>query len=267
MNLVIGNTSQLSYYFPDDYVKISSRNINLKNFDNLESVYITFAEQRTFNKELSEKDFIDVNVDYTSKLIDSLSPISKKVFVYGTAELWNNINGPVNINKELDYKYSPYVKSKEILWNTIREKRNSENWQNVSIIHPFNFNSLYRKEGFLFYKFYDSLINKTIHQVGNINMYRDIIHPSYLVKKSIECDGDELIGSGKVINIREFIDSLFNYYGLQMIDYIKEDSKSKSNHQDNTFWMETDSAYNGLLTDTVTELNKIIKNEQHKISQ
>ena len=27
-NLVIGNTSQLSYYFPDDYEKISSRDIN-----------------------------------------------------------------------------------------------------------------------------------------------------------------------------------------------------------------------------------------------
>ena len=48
-NLVIGNTSQLAYYFPDDYEKISSRNIEFKN-ENYDRVYICFAEQRTYLK-------------------------------------------------------------------------------------------------------------------------------------------------------------------------------------------------------------------------
>ena len=43
-NLVIGNTSQLSKYFPDDYRKISSRNINDNDLHGKwDSVYITFA--------------------------------------------------------------------------------------------------------------------------------------------------------------------------------------------------------------------------------
>ena len=46
MNIVIGNTSQLAYYFPDDYIKISSRNIQLTN-NQYDRVYICFAEQRT----------------------------------------------------------------------------------------------------------------------------------------------------------------------------------------------------------------------------
>lgn len=259
MNLVIGNTSQLSYYFPDDFVKVSSRNIEMNSFRKLNSVYITFAEQRTFDNSLSEKDFISVNVDYTSEVITSLSQISKKVFVYGTAELWNNIDGPITIESNIDYKYSPYVKSKEILWNTIKEKRLKGEWENVNIIHPFNFNSLYRKPGFLFYKFYDSLINKTIHQVGNINLYRDIIHPSYLVKKSLDCDSDVLIGSGRIVNVRDFVSSIFDYYGLHMKDFIKEDIQSNSIHQGNTFWLKTENIYDSLLNDTVNELNKIIK--------
>ena len=52
-NLVIGSTSQLSNYFPPNYEKISSRDID---FDKIrkktyESIYLLFAEQRTFINE------------------------------------------------------------------------------------------------------------------------------------------------------------------------------------------------------------------------
>ena len=55
-NLVIGNTSQLSHYFPDYYEKISSRNIDItklysKKYD---KVFLLFAEQRTFLNESDE---------------------------------------------------------------------------------------------------------------------------------------------------------------------------------------------------------------------
>jgi len=259
MNLVIGDTSQLSIYFPSDYHRISSRNINEKLLDNYDDVFITFAEQRTFDSSLTEKDFLDVNVSYTSKIVNSLKDKSKRIFLYGTAELWNNCDGSINIDTPTNYKYSPYVKSKEVLWDLIRENRESSEWENVNIIHPFNFNSIHRKSGFLFYKFYDSLINKTINQVGNININRDIIHPSYLVKRSLSCDSDILVGSGKVTNIRNFIDQLFDYYGLNMTDYIKENVDSNSNHQGNTFWLETENVYDELMNDTLIELNKILK--------
>ena len=124
-NYVIGKTSQLATYFPDSYFKLDSRNFDFNQFFDSEcgSVYITFAEQRTFNKNLKEEDFISVNVDYTSKIIDFFSKKSKKVVIYGTAELWNNHQGPINMSTPIDYKYSPYVKSKEILHNQVLEKK------------------------------------------------------------------------------------------------------------------------------------------------
>lgn len=253
MNVVIGNTSQLSYFFPQDFKKISSRNIPELN-DEIDTVFICFAEQRTFNTSLTENDFLEVNVNYTSKIVDELKNKSKKIVLYGTAELWNNCNGAIDINTPIDYKYSPYVKSKEVLWDKIKEKRERGDWNNVNIIHSFNFNSTYRKEGFLFYKFFDSIINKTIYEVGNINIERDIIHPKYLVDNSLNCEFDKIVGSGKLTNIKIFIEELFQHYNLRMNDFIQE-TGYKSNHEGNSFWFKTDKVYDELLRDTIEELN------------
>ena len=264
MNLVIGNTSQLSAYFPNSFERISSRNLTATSFsstDRYDSVFLTFAEQRTFDASLDESDFIGINVDYTSKIVDLFENKANRIILYGTAELWNNCNGPISIDTKIDYKYSPYVKSKEILWNTIRNKKDSGKWKNVSIIHPFNFNSIHRKEGFLFYKIFDSLINETIHEVGNINIERDIIHPIYLVEKSISCREDIIVGSGKSINVRRFINDIFDRMRMRMEDYIIEKDRS-SHHQGNTFWLYSEDIYDRLLEDTVSELNKV-KNEKH----
>lgn len=264
MNLVIGNTSQLSAYFPDGFERIPSRNLtasSLFSSDAYDSVFLTFAEQRTFDSSLSESDFIEINVDYTSKIVDLFENSANRIILYGTAELWNNCSGPISIDSKIDYKYSPYVKSKEILWDTIKNKKESGKWKNVSIIHPFNFNSIHRKEGFLFHKIFDSLINETIHEVGNINIERDIIHPVYLVEKSISCREDLIVGSGKAINVRRFIKDMFDRMGMRLEDYIIE-RKQSSQHQGNSFWLDSEDTYDRLLEDTLSELNKF-KNEKH----
>ena len=72
-SLIIGNTSQLCCYFPNNYKKISSRNIDLDDIKkgNYESIFILFAEQRTFLSE-SENFFKQINFDYTKKLKKTL---------------------------------------------------------------------------------------------------------------------------------------------------------------------------------------------------
>lgn len=252
-NLIIGNTSQLSHLFPSEYDKISSRNINFDD-SNYDSVYITFAEQRTFDTNLKESDFIDVNVKYTSKVIEHFSKLSKRVIVYGTAELWNAHDGGIEIETEIKYKYSPYIKSKEILWEIIKSKRDKNEWKNVNIIHPFNFNSLNRKSGFLFFKLFDALINDKITKVGNINIERDIIHVKYLIEESINCNNDIIVGSGKLTNIRDFIMDIFKYYNKNFSNYIIEED-IKSQHQDNNFWLKKDKIYKNLFLDTIQEIN------------
>ena len=77
MNLVVGDTSQLSRYFPPEFNRISSRNINTTSINGYDNIYICFAEQRTFDKTLTEQDFIDVNVNYTSRIIDSINNFLK----------------------------------------------------------------------------------------------------------------------------------------------------------------------------------------------
>jgi nucleoside-diphosphate-sugar epimerase len=253
MNLVIGNTSQLANFFPNDYKKISSRNLILNDKNFYDTVYITFAEQRTFNGSLCEKDFVSVNVDYTSKVIDYFSKISKKVVIYGTAELWNDSNGPIDLFSEIKYKYSPYIKSKEILYNLLKNNRLNNKWCNVNIIHPFNFNSLGRKEGFLFYKIFESIINNKIINVGYLDINRDIIHPKYLVLKSIDTKDDLIVGSGKLTNIKTFISDLYLYFNKQINDFLIEDKNAYSKHKNNEFWLNTTEIYSKLLEDTVSE--------------
>lgn len=257
MNLVIGITSQISHFFPEGYLKISSRNIDFsfilsKKWD---CIYICFAEQRTFDTKLSEQDFIDVNLIYTSEVIDKLQNCTKKIVIYGTAELWNNYNGPVSINFPINYKYSPYVKSKELLNYMLEEKRTNGEWLNVLIIHPFNFNSMYRKEGFLFHKIYNSLVSGIKTKVGNLDINRDLIHVDYLVKRSISSEMDTIVGSGKLTNIRSFISEIFLSFSKDYKEFIIEtDLTLPSPHIKNSFWLDTHDVYNDLLKDTLEEI-------------
>jgi hypothetical protein len=64
-NLVIGNTSQLSKYFPEDYVKLSSRNIDKKFIQNKiwDRIFLCFGESRKFITD--EKLYDEVNFEYT----------------------------------------------------------------------------------------------------------------------------------------------------------------------------------------------------------
>jgi len=88
-SLVIGNTSQLSMYFDDTFEKISSRNIDFDHYKGkfYDRIYITFAEQRTFETSLSLSDFMDINYDYTKKVIRFFSQRCKKIIYFSTAEL------------------------------------------------------------------------------------------------------------------------------------------------------------------------------------
>lgn len=224
-NLVIGSTSQLSYYFPDNYEKISSRNIDFNKLikKKYESIYILFSEQRTFLNE-SLDFFTKINVDYTFDVIDKLKNNAKRIVVYSTSELWNNYDTCVTVSDPYDYNYTPYIKSKHLMCDRI--KNNREDYSNVVIVYPFNFNSVFRKEGFLFSKIYKSLLYDEKISIGNIDMNRDIIHPKIIVKNSILAKSDTLIGSGELINVKTFICDLFKLQNKNIDDYILFEEKN-----------------------------------------
>ena len=258
INLIVGDKSQISYYFPDDFLRISSRNVEISN-NKIKNTYICFAEQRTYDTTLSESDFIQVNVEYTSQIIEMVKNISEKVIIFGTGELWNKLDGPIDLESKIDYKYSPYLKSKHILYETMIEKRCRGDWQNIIMIHPFNFNSVRRRSGFLFYKVFDSLINRTTNQVGNLDINRDMLHPIYLVEQILQTKKDRIIGSGKLTNIKQFISELYLSFGISYEDYLKENIDNHSVHQHNSFWSKNETIYENLLSDTIKEINKWTK--------
>jgi nucleoside-diphosphate-sugar epimerase len=255
-NLIIGSTSQLSNYFPLNYKRISSRNIDVNSIinDGYENVYILFAEQRTF---LNENDdfFLKINFYYTLDLINKIKDYVKRIVIYSTSELWNNYEGEVSIDLKFNYNYTPYIKSKEILCNYIND--NKKDYQNIHIVYPFNFNSIYRKQGYLFSKIFDSLINKNINYVGDLNFSRDIIHPSIIVRESINTNQDILVGSGELINIKDFVNELFQLHNVNPNDYIKLNNENNlPNHRKNYLSKIKYSDYTELLNLTYDDIRK-----------
>lgn len=250
-NLVIGNTSQLSYYFPEDYEKISSRNINLSDYENkfYDRIYFCFAEQRTFLHKSDE--FISVNFNYTSELIDFFHKNCNKLIIYSTSELWNAYNGGISIDDSFNYIYSDYIYSKEMMSNSIKTKYN-----NVIILYSFNFNSVYRKDGFLFHKIFDSIINQKKIEIGNTYFYRDLIHPKFVVEQSIKSESDAIIGSGRLVFINDFIKELYKYFNMDYNYYVTENNDGIE--KKNIFYLDSKvSLYNNLFNDTINDIIKI----------
>ena len=253
-NLIIGNTSQLSFYFPDNYVKISSRNIDFEyhKTQKYNRIFLCFAEQRTFIED-NIVPFIEINYDYTIKVIEELKNYCNKIIFYSTCELWNNINGSININTK--FNYSPYIKSKEMITNYIKEKYN-----NVIILYPFNFNSPHRKPGFLFSKIFDSLIHNKKIEIGDTYFYRDIIHPKYVVDRSLLCQKHELVGSGRLTHINDFIRILYKKMDMIYEDYVVENNINNNKIKRKTFWVESYiNKYEKIIEETVNEI-QFIKN-------
>lgn len=253
-NLVIGNTSQLSNYFPPNYEKISSRDID---FDKIrkktyESIYLLFAEQRTFINE-SLGFFNKTNFYYTVNVIDKLLDVCDRIVIYSTSELWNKYDGCVSITDTYNYNETPYIKSKETLCNFINNDR--EKYKKVIIIYPFNFNSIYRKEGFLFGKIYKSLLNNEKISIGDVDFDRDIIHPKIIVNESINATEDMIVGSGELFNVKKFIIDIFNLYNKNFDEYISIEAKNNLQNKRNSYYScKPNSTYNELLELSIKDI-------------
>ena len=257
-SLVIGNTSQLSYFFPNDYVKVSSRDLDYDFIcsENWEKVFICFGESRKFINNIQLHD--DINFYLTMSIINKIKDISNKVIVYSTCELWNQYDGQIDSKLNFNFYSTPYLQSKYKLSNFILS--NKEEYKNVIILYPFNFNSTYRNSEFLFGKIFDSIINKSKIEIGDTYFYRDIIHPKFVVSESIKSEEHQIVGSGRMIYVNDFIRDLYKNYGLEYDDYITENI-SKYNEYDKRkeYYLRSNNclySYKQLLNDTIEDINR-----------
>lgn len=259
-NLVIGDTSQLSYYFPDDYVKIPSRNIDFDSIskENWNKVFLCFGESRKFIDDIKIHD--DVNFYYTIDVIDKLKDISKNIIVYSSCELWNQIDGKIDTSMNFNFYSTPYLQSKYKLSKYILNNKNK--YSNVFIIYPFNFNSVYRDENFLFGKIFDSILNKKVIEIGDTYFYREIIHPKFVVNESINATEHKIVGSGRMIFVNDFIRELYKYFDLDYNNYVIENlgkfneyEKKKEYYLNSKYCLYS---YEELIEDTISDIKKIM---------
>jgi nucleoside-diphosphate-sugar epimerase len=256
-NLLIGNTSQLSYFFPEEnFIKVSSRNLDLENFSTKKwnRIFICFGESRKFISDINLHD--DINFYLTIKVIDALKECCQSIVVYSSCELWNKYEGQISLDLDFNFYSSPYTQSKYKLSKYILSNQNK--YSNVFILYPFNFNSVYRSQNFLFGKIFDSIINKKVVEIGDTYFYRDIVHPKSIVDESITVNSHKLIGSGRKVYVNDFIRDLYKHFDLKYEDYVVEDcDKFNEYSKKNEYYLKSNICtytYKQLLEDTIQDI-------------
>jgi len=265
-NLLIGNTSQISNFFPENFEKISSYNID---FDFLkkskwDNIFLCFGQSKKF---LTNKfDYDDINFNLTLKCLNELKDNANKIYVYSTCELWNNFSGGININMDYNFQNTFYINSKYKITNHILMRK--EEYKNVIVLYPFNFNSIYRTKDFLFGKIFSSIINKEKIEIGNTYFHRDIVHAKFVVRESLNSEENKIIGSGRLTFVNDFIRDLFNYFKMNYNSYIEEDLlKFKERPIEKEFYLDSKKnlyTYDELLSDTILELENQINKKINK---
>lgn len=272
-NLVIGSSSQLGHYFPEDYVCVSSRDYDLDSLCDREwdSVYICFAEQRTYLAHSHDKAISDLfwytNLTKTKDTILRLQEVADKIVYYSTAELWNNTCGPVSDGMPFRYHANNYTSSKEAITIELKDK---SKYPKVSIVYPFNFNSIHRGDKYLFGRVFGSIVGNERITIGDTDYHRELLHPKMVVEGSIaltEPGKDLVLGSGRLVHVGDFIRSLYDFFGKDYGEYVQHDHGTPSIYRTNIFYSANKcSGFDSvrLFELTVSELKQAITGLHHE---
>lgn len=268
LNLVIGSTSQLANYFPKNFIRVASRDLNLNSVVGSvwNDVHIVFAEQRTYLAGSTDESiaglFMSVNYDTTKSLVKAIMPTSRRIFYYSTAELWNRKSGPIEACTPYDYHQNHYTNSKRMISD---ELSNKEKYPNVTVVYPFNFNSILRRGEYLFGKVFASIVNGKPIKIGDIDYYREMLHPSMVVEAVMGQHGvgmDVVVGSGRLIHVGDFIRKLYESFGMDMDNMVESVVSTPSIYRQSIFYSsQKDARFSEtrLLNLLVSEINTRMK--------
>lgn len=244
--LVVGNTSQISHCLPSSFSRVSSRNFNADLVDDYDKIFICFAEQRTFDNSL---DFMEVNYDYTLSMINDLLPKCNNIVFYSTAMLWENFK---KYSIDDDYSYDEennYLVSKQKITDELKGVNN------VLVHYPCNFNSTFRKSGYLFSKLVDACAGNVV-TTGDLNFNREIVHASYVANTSLYSDESTIIAPGYLTNMRKYFHDVIGHFGVP-VDNIQE-SMVKHKPKPNSLHSVVDSSYDydRMVEDTIMDIRR-----------
>lgn len=282
-DLVIGSSSQLAYYWPSrrrsvtDF--ISSRNIDISwiKSKRWNRIYFAFNDGATYlTDDKYRKRFIENNVDYPLFLIEQLHKCCENIVFYSTTEIWNDYSGVLNLKDILeegiedtfDYRHwpqgTPYVYSKVLVTSRLFDAFSQGKYLNVIVLFPYSFNSPMREDkNFLMGKIFDSVINKKQVTIGDTYYYRELLHPRFVVEQSIAATSHQIIGSGRLTYVNDFIRDIYGSFALFPEDYIiEEDTKNEfkaANYLDSPVCLYS---YNSLLADTCNDISIEMKKKE-----
>jgi nucleoside-diphosphate-sugar epimerase len=255
-NLIIGSSSQIANYLPkEDFFKVNSRNFSMSDIEGeWDTAILAFGENRKFLGEYLNYKII--NIDLTFRVLEFLVPRCKKIIVFSTCELWNKCSGPVDIETPMDFYETYYTRSKFEMTNKIIEY--NEVYPNVHIIYPFNFNSVYRTNDFLFGKIFNSIIENKKISIGDTYYYRDIFHPNFMVSEMMKAEGHQIVGSGRLTHVNDFIRNLYDFFGRDYEGLVTENLDSFKEYDIKyEYYLKSKKAfytYDQLFSDTVYDL-------------
>jgi len=255
-NLIIGSSSQIAQYLSnDEFVKIDSRNFTYDQIDgNWSTAILAFGENRKFLDRYEP--YEEINVKLTLDTINFLKSKCKRVIVFSTCELWNKCSGPVDLNTPFNFFETFYTRSKYKLTQEILD--NQDVYPNVFVVYPFNFNSIYRSEDFLFGKIFNSISTGKNIVIGDTYYYRDIFHPSFMVKELNDIDNHKIVGSGRLTHVNDFIRELYSTFNLDYESLVKENLGSFKEYEIKyEYYLRSRQPlyeYKSLLCDTIHDL-------------
>jgi hypothetical protein len=256
--LIIGSTSQIAKFLPDsEFKKVNSRDFSHSDIDGKwDLAILAFGENR---KNLDPYDIYEkINVDLTFQTLDFLKSRCSRIIIFSTCELWNKHFGGIDLETPMDFYETNYTRSKFEMTKRILENR--EEYPNVIILYPFNFNSTKRSKDFLFGKVFSSIINNEKIEIGDTYYYRDIFHPNFIIEEILNATEHKIIGSGRLTFVNDFIRDLFNFYGLSYDDLVKENLESFKEYEIKyEYYLKSKLAlypYSRLIEDTVNDINE-----------
>jgi hypothetical protein len=257
-NLIIGSTSQIARFLPDqEFKKVNSRNFSNSDIDGeWDLAILAFGENR---KNLEPYEIYEkINVDLTFETLNFLKNRCSRIIIFSTCELWNKHFGGIDLETPMDFYETNYTRSKFEMTKRILENR--EEYPNVIILYPFNFNSTKRSKDFLFGKVFSSIINNEKIEIGDTYYYRDIFHPNFIIEEILNATEHKIIGSGRLTFVNDFIRDLFNFYGLSYDDLVKENLESFKEYEIKyEYYLKSKLAlypYSRLIEDTVNDINE-----------
>lgn len=237
--VIIGAGAQISNYFPPEFERINARkwfksSMPLKSQE-YDIAVIAFGENRTYLQDLTLDGFREINVKLTVQAVQRFTGIAKRIVVFGTAELWSGINGPISMNNSYNYRPSNYIISKQEMVDQVRNM----NQPNVFIIHPFNFNTVHRCGEFLFGKVYKSILNREHIEIADTYFKRDLTTASEVARAALySLHNESIVGSGRQISINELIRQLYKCANLNYDSYVSEDLSLISPRRNHCYYSE-----------------------------